>query len=82
MSGKAITQEQVKLFMKYRTENATQEQASAKAGISERSGRRIDAGELPKKKQPRYWRTRKDPFAEVWDSEILPLLEKTPMLAP
>ncbi len=54
MSGKAITQEQVKLFMKHRTENATQEQASAKAGISERSGRRIDAGDLPKKKQPRY----------------------------
>ncbi len=82
MSGKAITPEQVKLFMKYRTDKTTQEQASGKAGISERSGRRIDAGELPKKRQPRYWRTRKDPFAEVWDSEILPLLEKTPMLAP
>jgi hypothetical protein len=82
MSVKAITQEQVKLFMKHRTENATQERASAKAGISERSGRRIDAGELPKKKQPRYWRTRKDPFADVWDSEILPRLEKTAMLAP
>ena len=79
MSGKAITQKQVKLFMKYRElKNTTQEQASAKAGISERSGRRIDSWRvLPKKKQPRYWRTRKDPFADVWDSEILPLLEKT-----
>jgi len=82
MSGKAITQEQVKLFMKHRTEGITQQQASAKAGISERSGRRIDAGDLPKTKEPRYWRTRKDPFAEVWESEILPLLEKTPTLAP
>lgn len=44
MSGKAITQEQVKLFMKQRAEGTTQQQASAKAGISERSGRRIDSG--------------------------------------
>ena len=81
MSGKAITQEQVKLFMKQRAEGNTQEQASAKAGISERSGRRIDSGILPKKKELRHWRTRKDPFAEVWESEILPQLEKSPALA-
>jgi len=82
MSGKAITPEQVKLFMKQRTEGETQQQASAKAGISERSGRRIDGGILPKKKDPRHWRTRKDPFVDVWESEILPLLEKSPALAP
>ena len=82
MSGKAITQEQVKLFMKYRNEGNTQQQASAKAGISERSGRRIDSGALPGTKQPRHWRTRKDPFAEVWEEEILPSLEETPTLAP
>jgi len=82
MSGKAITQEQVKLFMKHRTEGAIQLQASAKAGISERSGRRIDAGDLPKKREPRHWRTRKDPFAKIWAGEILPLLEKRPALAP
>ena len=28
----------------------------------------------------RHWRTRKDPFAEVWDSEVVPLLEKQPAL--
>lgn len=82
MSGKAITQEQVKLFMKQRNQGDTQIQASAKAGISERSGRRIDSGLLPKQQEPRHWRTRKDPFSEVWDSEIIPLLEKTPALAP
>ena len=82
MSGKAITQEQVKLFMKQRAEGNTQQQASAKAGISERSGRRIDSGILPKKKDPRHWRTRKDPFVEVWENEILPRLEKSPALAP
>jgi len=82
MSGKAITPEQVKLFMKQRTEVDTQQQACAKAGISERSGRRIDSGILPKKKEPRHWRTRKDPFAEAWENEILPRLEKSPALAP
>ena len=54
MSGKAITPEQVKLFMKQRTEGDTQQQASAKAGVSERSGRRIDCGILPKNKEPRH----------------------------
>ena len=28
----------------------------------------------------RHWRTRKDPFAAVWDSEIVPLLEGQPVL--
>ncbi len=82
MSGKAVTQEQVKLFMKQRSEGNTQQQASAKSGISERSGRRIDSGLLPKKSEPRHWRTRKDPFAVVWESEILPRLKKTPGLTP
>ncbi len=82
MSGKAITREQVKLFMKLRNQGDTQIQASAKAGIAERSGRRIDAGERREKKKPRHWRTRKDPFAEVWQSEIVPILEKTPALMP
>lgn len=82
MSGKAITPEQVKLFMKKRTEGDPQQQASAKAGISARSGRRIDSGILPKKKEPRHWRTRKDPFVEVWENEILPRLEKSSALTP
>lgn len=82
MSGKAITLEQVKLFMKQRTEGDTQQQASAKTGISERSGRRIDSGSLPKSREPRHWRTRNDPFTEVWEDEILPRLEKIPTLAP
>lgn len=59
----------------------TQVQASAKSGISERSGRRIDcAGIDIAQPQQRHWRTRKDPFAGVWDSEIVPLLEKQPRL--
>jgi len=82
MSGKAITHEQVRLYMKHKHNGDTQAQASAKAGISERSGRRIDCGILPQTKEPRHWRTRRDPFVEIWDSEIVPLLKKTPELAP
>jgi len=68
--------------MKQKNQGDTQQQASAKAGISERSGRRIDSGVLPKKKEPRQWRTRKDPFVEVWESEILPHLKNEPDLQP
>lgn len=83
MSGKPIKSEQVKLYMSLRKEEKTQETAAAKTGMSERSGRRIEKGELqPSKKRKRYWRTRADPFAEVWDSEVIPLLTKSPKLSP
>jgi transposase InsO family protein len=55
--------------------------AAAKAGLSERTGRRIETGKYgPDTRGPRQWRTRKDPFAEVWDSEVVPRLEKEPRL--
>jgi hypothetical protein len=53
-----------------------QEGAAAVAGMSVRSARRWQRGALPSQaRAPRHWRTRKDPFAEVWQSEIVPLLE-------
>jgi len=83
VSGKPINLEQVKVYMKTRKEGKTQVTAAAKSGMSERSGRRAEKGELqPDGKQKRYWRTRADPFAEVWESEIVPLLKKTPQLTP
>jgi hypothetical protein len=55
--------------------------AAAKAGISERSARRIDrAASLPSQNPRRYWRSRIDPFAQVWDTEIVPLLRGAPKL--
>lgn len=51
--------------------------AAAAAGMSERTGRRWREGLLPSEsRQPRHWRTRPDPFAEVWEAELIPLLEK------
>lgn len=65
--------------MNSRQSGDTQEVAAAKAGISARTGRRIDKGQHQERK-PRDWRTRKDPIGEVWDSVLVPLLEKEPGL--
>lgn len=81
MSGSRITMQQARLYMSSRREGQTQSQASAKAGISERSARRIEAGGISAlERKERHWRTRKDPFVEVWVREIVPLLEKQPAL--
>jgi hypothetical protein len=81
MPGKTITAQQVRLYMEHRKQGETQAAASAKAGLSQRTGRRIETGEVPALEQTRrHWRTRKDPFAEVWDGEVVPLLKKQPAL--
>lgn len=55
----------------------TQEAAGAAAGMSERSAQTWRDGLLPSEtKEPRSWRTRADPFAEVWDEKVVPLLER------
>ena len=52
-------------------------QASALAsGISERSAYEWKSGPLPSElKKAHDWRTRKDPFAGVWESQIVPMLQ-------
>jgi hypothetical protein len=53
----------------------TLEAAAAAAGMSERTARAWASGPLPSEtKGVRGWRTREDPFAEVWESEVVPLL--------
>ena len=48
---------------------------AAAAGMSERTARRWQHGALPSTaKAPRSWRTREDPFAAVWQSEVVPQL--------
>ena len=78
--GTRITDQQVSLYMNIRRNNS-QVLAAANAGISERSARRIEvAVELPSQSPRRYWRSRTNPFAEVWDSEVVPLLKSAPTL--
>lgn len=59
----------------------SQQLAAAKAGISERSARRIErAGAVPSQQPRRHWRSRANPFAAVWESEVVPLLKSAPKL--
>ena len=67
--------------MQHRQNGASQEVAAAKAGISVRSGRRIETStQKPRINTERQWRTREDPLEAVWDTELLPLLEAKPDL--
>lgn len=75
MPGKKVTDHQVLKYKEHR-KKLTQVAAAAKAGISERSARRIERSDaLPSQSSPRSWRTRQDPLAAVWDAEVVPLLQ-------
>ena len=81
MTGRHVTDRQVRLYMDDRRNGLTQVAAAARSGLSERTGRRIERSPaLPSQKPPRRYRTRPDPFAEVWLEEIAPLLASAPHL--
>src|SRR5689334_8696711 len=80
MPGRRINRTQVAKYMEHRKEQ-DQEAAAAKVGISTRSARRIErAGGLPSSQDPRQWRTRADPLARWWETDIVPLLTTAPAL--
>lgn len=64
-----VTDSQVRLLMKLIKEESSLGVAAAKAGMDEKTARKYrDLGELPSElKMPHTWRTRADPFGEVWD---------------
>ena len=70
------------LYMKSRKSGYTQAVSAAKVGVSERSGRDIDAGKSPLNQKIRHWRTRKDSLLDVWESELVPMLRAQPALQP
>lgn len=81
MSGCQITDLQVGRYMDERKDGATQVVAAMKAGISEASGRRIERGRpLASQKPARSYRTRTDPFQEVWRGDVVPILERAPSM--
>ena len=61
-------------------EGKTQQGAAASAATSERSVRRWQRGALPsdRRRNRRGWRTRPDPFADVWERDVVPLLLTDP----
>jgi hypothetical protein len=59
---------EVRRMLKERANGRTQAQAAARAGMSQRTARKYERlGQLPSQlKEPRGYRTRANPFAEVW----------------
>ena len=76
MPGKKITIQQIEVYMQKKQAGKSQLLAAAKAGISIRTARRIDRNELGNENtKHRLWKTRKDPFEQVWE-EVVTLLER------
>ncbi|HLI89008.1 MAG TPA: hypothetical protein VKV37_09985 [Ktedonobacteraceae bacterium] len=72
---------EVKLYMQARKAGKSQKLAAAKAGMSERTGRKYERmGKLPSQlKQPRTWLTRQNPFEQDWEW-VIAQLERDPAL--
>lgn len=74
--GKPITDQQVRSYMKDR-HRYSQCAAAARAGFSERTARRIDTDpRLPSQRQPERGRTVPDPLEAVWETVLLPILQR------
>jgi hypothetical protein len=75
-----VTECQIRIYMEARTEGKTQVASSARAGFSERTARRLARNGHRQARTTRSWKTRNDPFKEVWEKELIPLLESNPRL--
>lgn len=64
-----VTDQQVRRLFKLMQTEETQAVAAAKSGMDEKTARKyLKAGRLPSElKQERTWRTRHDPFEDIWD---------------
>ena len=84
MPGRPITDQQMRYYMTLRTRH-TRATAAAMAGFSTSTGYRVERDpRLPFRKKACHGHGggRPDPLADIWDSEIVPLLERTPDLRP
>jgi hypothetical protein len=72
LAGKQITDRQVRRYMEAHKEGYTRGAAAARSGFSERTGRRIGTDPvLPSQRdRTRRYRTRQNPFIEVWREEL------------
>jgi transposase InsO family protein len=82
MPGRHINDTQVRLFMKLRLKQSVAA-AAVQAAISVASAYRIDADpRLPTQKQAPRGRRRPDPLIDVFDAEVVPMLQSAPELRP
>src|SRR4051812_9711135 len=81
MSGQRVTTQQAKVYMTLRKTGLNQIISAAKAGFSERTGRNIEKRGIASYKERRKKSTRiNDPLEKVWETELVPLLEREPYL--
>ena len=73
------TDQQVRLLRMSYSKSGCLEKAAAKAGMCRQTGKKyLDSNELPSSlKKDHEWRTRSNPFEEVWD-EAVEILEAAP----
>ena len=76
-----VTDQQVRRLLSLMQKKKTLAQAAAEAGMDEKTARKWrDSDKLPSQcKQPRTYRTRLDPFEDVWE-EVRGFLEESPGL--
>jgi len=80
--GRHVTDHQMRLFMQFR-QTDTVAVAAAKASMSRATGHRIARDpRLPSMRQAPRGRRRPDPLGEVFEAEIVPMLEAVPGLRP
>jgi hypothetical protein len=76
--GRHVTDHQMRLFMKFRQTNTTAV-AAAKTSISTATAYRLDKdSRLPSQKKVPRERRRPDPLADIFDAEVVPLLQAAP----
>ena len=76
-----VTDAQVKELRRLLNQGASLVKAAMKANMDRKSARKYrDRGQLPSEaRQPRTWRTRLDPLADVWP-ELVEQLQREPRL--
>ena len=78
MPGIPVTDQQVRVYMTDRR-HYSQRSAAARAGFSERTARRLEADPRPpSQRKPDRGRTVPDPLEAVWETVLMPILERDP----
>ena len=84
MPGRPITDQQMRYYMTLRAKHS-RATAAAMAGFGTSTGYRVERDpRLPSRKKASrgHGGGRPDPLADIWDSEIVPMLARAPGLHP
>lgn len=82
MPGRHVTDRQMRLFMTFK-QTYSVSIAAAKAGFSQATGYRLRSDRtLPSQKKTARSRRRPDPLGDIFETEVIPLLQASPGLRP